>query len=331
MQLFAFFSNEYTMRHILTNPDYQDYITQVPAIKKHLRSALKRRYRESHADALIDRYVFFSYDSDEVNIYSNIINLRIHNHSNIPDEHAYSVVEKTFEAMMTRPEEKNIISNLAEISLKHGVYATRIDIFNTKKYSLRSINKSNIHKSIEKMFFKKEIAKKLLSRALHAESPHNHDTTTSNNLDVSEFIALYINPRDKTFDFNTTLNNALSIVSIFACELENEHTPKNNIAAKHYFNMFFETTVFKEVQKEISNRLLGLLMWDNVNINKLTQQKAFIETANTHKNIRTKKCKIKTCHDNCGNIDSCCNSASKHFRVARESIRTGSLKTTKDI
>lgn len=330
MQIYAFFSNEYAMRHILINPDYRNYIEQVPHIKEILRKELGKRYRESHADTLIDRYAFFSLDNEEVNLYSNLINMRIQKNSEAPDENAYSDVESIFDALKSIPAGNEILAALTDISLRHGVYATRIDIFYKKDYSLSAINQQNIHKSIEKLFFKKEITEKLLSKSLHAESPFDHQTLTSNDIDVSDRIALYINTKDKTFDFNTTLDSIMSILSLFICEQESGFTLNDSIITKYYLNAFFNPTNFKLVPREISNRLFGLLMWDMVTLKNMNQYAAFLEVSKTHKIARTKPCECKICNDECHEIVSCYHSARRHFRSARESIRNGTLKTLKD-
>ncbi|WP_156925353.1 hypothetical protein [Nitratidesulfovibrio termitidis] len=325
MQLFAFFSNEYAMRHILTNTSYTQCVDHVSLLKEILRNRLQDRYHESHADSLIDRHAFFNYGAEH-DLYSHIINLRIQKHSTILDDDATNDLDNLYSEISHDPYGKHLLSELTEISLNHGVYATRIDIFNKKDYSMESISEHNIHKNIEEIFFKRDITQKLLSDSLHAESPFSHQTLIDSELDVSGHIAIYIDPYKKDFDIDATIHKITSIISLFACEQQDSSTHTNE-HTKHYLNTFFTPTQMKNVPLERYNRLLGLLMWDTIQRDTLDVTAAFLKLGKTIKPQTIQEGCTEYSHcEACSQLESCSRSAAKHYQTAKESIDAGALQ-----
>lgn len=326
MQLFAFFSNEYAMRHILTNTSYSQCADHASLLKEILRNRLQERYHESHADSIIDRHAFWNYGTEH-DLYSHLLNLRIQKHSIILGNDAMDDLDNLYNEIRHDPYGKNLLSELTEISLKHGVYATRIDTFNKKDYTMESISEHNIHKNIEEIFFKRDMTQKLLSETLHAESPFSHQTHIDSELDVSGHIAIYIDPYKEGLDIDTTIHKITSIISLFICEQQDTPTHINNKYTKHYLNTFFAPTQMKNVPREIYNRLFGLLMWDIIQRDNLDIMSAFLKLRKTIKPpLPQKQCAEYTECEPCPQAENCSRTAAKHYQATKESIDAGVLQ-----
>ncbi|WMW64695.1 hypothetical protein [Nitratidesulfovibrio liaohensis] len=329
LKLAVFLNNEYAMRSIISNDEYKTYIEQLPALKNELQENLGKLYNTSIADACIEYHLYHSPEYYDMDIFCDMIYKRVlkhaHGHSindNIEFENAYDLV--TLNA-----KNKDLISKLSEISIKHGVYATRADAFGKKTYPLELINEENIEKITEETFFNINILNEINPTLTHSTTDSAPQQLKNAREGEQNSTPLFTETHNKNIEREIRINKLTT--SMVAYEQQPSSAFTTNTAANQYLNAFYNTNNIKDIHKEISNKIFGLLMWDMTTLKKMKQKPAFKEISKNIKIARKKPCVHSTCNEECSDFESCLNAASRHLRIARNSIKAGTLKTAKDL
>lgn len=330
LKVAAFFNNEYAMRHILHNPRYREHILQIPHLKNTISSHLKDEYLDSIADAFVDYHVFYHQMYQDMDIFRSALIARAMRHGH-GDSDTNSEVERLLSTLMRDPEFEKFIHNIAEISLKHGVYATRVDTFLNKKYFPEMILEDQISNHTEPTFIKKDFYYNANWMPLWAGVTDTYETPLHERSSASEHIAFYVDYEELDENFEDVIDRITSVLAMLAYEHDPEKHTKDDTISYHYLNSLFKTTTIKDNHNEISNRLFGLIMWDNVMLGNTTQKEAFIKTTSTIRLWKqTGPCQETSCSESCINFEDCFSLARRIYRTTDKSIAESAIQTTKD-
>ncbi|HAW58390.1 MAG TPA: hypothetical protein DCX03_05165 [Bacteroidales bacterium] len=330
LKLAAFFHSEYAMRHILTNKAYNECVAYVPIFKEKLMQIFEHMYSEDIVDAFVEHHVFFNEKYHEMDVYSSVLNRRLVEHLHWSDVKINSLFAKVCETIADDQKLSDFISKISEISVKHGVYATHVDSFRMKKYSLSRISNENILFSTEKMFFNKEFFDKMNDVTTWFAMQNTCDTPLNKRIPADQVLSIFIDV-ESNFDFDDIVNKIKSILAMVVSESNAEKRSDDDSVSRYYLNTFFNPKWIKDKENEISNRLFGLIMWDNVEFKKMTQKEAFIDTFGVIKLYRDNtECDADMCNTDCVDFDDCFNSARRLYRTASNSIKKGRILTSKD-
>jgi hypothetical protein len=334
LKLSAFFNNEYALRHIATNKNYSCYISLVPALKLYLQNILGELYTENSADAFVEYYTFRAQENQDMDIYNYALLRRYMDHTYGDEDEKHIKFQQTYDEFISIRENSELIGGLSKISLAHGVYATHIDSFRNKEYSMLSINQKNIMSSTEDVFLKKEFFYHINRMPLWASIEETDDTPLAEKSKARQQLCFFIDFQELDKNYDDVLNRIKSTLSMIAYEHNPQKHTNDDTITRHYFNTFFNTTKLKEVEAEISNRLFSLVLWDNINFKKMNKTEAFIETQKTIRSRRkTAICEKDSCLNlskKCDYFSECYNLAQHTYEATDKSIKKGRVATSKE-
>ena len=331
LKLAAFFNNEYALRNIITNKEYSQYITCLDSLRKKLRKSFGCLYNKNTLDAFLEYFVFYSEDYEDMDIFSYAILKRALSHARGDRLWTNSFFDQKYRRIISEPEAAMLLSKLAEISLKHGVYATHVENIRNKKYSMSAINEKNIVASTEKMFIKKDYYRNTTWMPMWIGVMSTYNTPLKKKSSAPQQLGIFIDFEEIENNFDEIISKIKSTIAMMVCERNINKYSDDNSLSYHYLNTFFDPIIIKNNELEISNRLLGLIMWDNVHFNNLKQKEAFIEAGRTIQLRKLKKqCEEAECSEKCVEFADCFAVARNLYRVANKSVKMGQILTSKD-
>lgn len=331
LKLVSFFNNEYVLRHIKTNKKYSPYILGLCEFREKIKNIFDDLYNKNTIDAVIEYYVFYNKTYEDMDIFSYAILKRALSHAYGDCFSKNLLFDEKYRCAISDPEIENILAKLVEISLRHGVYATHVDNIFNKEYSLNTISECNIVNSTEKIFIKKDYYHNATWMPMWVGIQNTYDTPLHNKSKARQQLGVFIDFEAVDNDFDEIIGKIQSALAMIVYEGNPEKYFNDNSLSYHYLNTFFDPIIIKNNEIEISNRLLGLVMWDKVHFNNLKQKEAFIEASKT---IRLKKikeqCKKAECTAKCDEFTDCFEVARNLYRVAEKSVKMGQILTSKD-
>ncbi|MBG3878815.1 hypothetical protein FVW20_17865 [Desulfovibrio oxamicus] len=334
LKLSAFFNNEYALRHIVTNPKYEEHLSLLPALKTDLQNTLGELYTEHSADAFVEYYTFMDKDNEDMDIYNQALLRRVMDHAHGDDFDKHWKFMDVYNEYISNKANEALISGLSKISLEHGVYATHADTFRNKEYSMLAISEKNITASIEPIFPKKEFFLNINWMPLWASIEETYNTPLADKSKALQHLCFFIDFEELDQHYDDVLNRIKSTLSMIAYEQNPQKHTNDDTITRHYFNTFFNTTKLKDVEAEISNRLFSLVLWDNINFKKMNKTEAFIETQKTIRSRRkTAICEKDSCLNlskKCDYFSECYNLAQHTYDATDKSIKKGRLATSKE-
>jgi hypothetical protein len=328
--LAAFFNNEYALRNIITNKEYSQHITRLDSLRKILRKSFGCLYNKNTLDAFLEYFVFYSEDYEDMDIFSYAILKRALSHARGDRLWTNSFFDQKYRRIISDPETAMLLSKLAEISLKHGVYATHVENILDKEYSMSVISEENILTATEKIFIKKDYYRNVTWMPMWVGIQNTYDTPLHNKSKAQQQLGIFIDFEEIDNNFDEIISKIQSVLAMIVYEGNPTKYSNDNSLSYHYLNTFFDPIIIKNNEIEISNRLLGLVMWDKVNFYNLKQKEAFLEAS---KIIRLKKlkkqCEEVECTAESVEFRDCFEVARSLYRVANKSVKMGQILTSK--
>lgn len=240
--------------------------------------------------------------------------------------------DNLYSNLMSNDDLKKSIWYLFEKSIECGIYASHVRTLLYKNYDLDTMI-SDIEQYIEPKFYWSVQDSKKYYFFTPSECEVEFDLDPGSNW--SGMYALFLDIKSKNFNINETLDFVQSQI-LFA--RANYHAAENSIMPESERDMLERIKDVPGVNsvkiEGFQNRLLGLMLWDLVNIKKKGLKESLIELVESKVNLsKIKNCKFKKTHKKCiavqcKNFDNCYKYVQNIYKVTVESVNNKVVAST---
>ena len=263
----AFFYSEYILRHYeLKYPYLLNFANIILAF-------IEKKYKctQNTAINILDRLIEMKSGTDDVNFYCSIsknaiIKRFIKGCQNLKlNPSDFSIL---YEDLLLNDLEE-CLHELINESLNNGVYLSHLTNYRINNYNFDIFKFKNNDELTKHIFFKKDFLicgdepyvdvynNKKIDLESYIDNLHNTE-----NQPQELVLELIISPNHKDFSIKN-VSTLMSAILLAHLHTEIHDALKDNSASSSKFmKIFFRRTIHKPIERELQNRLLGLLLWD---------------------------------------------------------------------